>query len=285
MLAPYRIAAPPEPEAPDPVDEYEALLRARALRARLVVTATVAVIGALSAVALLESPPPKAVKHEAAEKLLAARLAQTRERITAVRARAAEEQARFAAAIIAASETAELPAEGPCPVRLPEANRLVQGSQAFPLLVVARGDHDVPSPSIAALLADVQRAEEHLDRGRLMDGILYANALESKTRLKQDVVVVATSMKRPVRTNVRTYEPGEIEGRAYVYDFTERRVVCAGDVRASSSRRIEYSYLPAHLDGPIALAQGPRLSAELDFDLDVQLQRAIARSALAAVAP
>jgi hypothetical protein len=221
----------------------------------------------------------------------AARIAAARQTIANIERQAAEEQAVFADAILAASASPPSPTGIPCRLTLPKPTQVSPG-RASSLLVVAQGDHRLPSPSIATLLADIRRAGEHLDAGHFIDGILYANALEAKTRLRYDVVLVTKHVKAPLRTSTSSFEPGEIEGRAYVYDFAAHRVTCAGDVHAASSRRVEYAYVPSFSVASAALdphadphSQGPSLTASLDQDLELQVERAIAADALFAIDP
>lgn len=283
---PYRILAPRpnDPEAPE-ADAYEIALRRRSVRTRRLVTALCAFLGSVSLLAYAESPPSGAKKRretETAESRAGARVAESRSVVANARAEAMHAQELFLANMLKAiDEGVSTAGDEPCPLAFPEATHLIHGSQAFPLLVVRTGDRDLPSPSIANVLTDIHRAQEHFDRGRTLDGILYANALLVKgpsTRLRYDVVLVATSMKHPSRTNDSAFEPGEVRGRAYVYDFVEKRVTCAGDVEARSSTQVEYSYIPAHVIGPTdphPLDQRKSLSASLDDDLEIQVQRAI----------
>jgi hypothetical protein len=93
-----------------------------------------------------------------------------------------------------------------------------------------------------------------------------------------DVVVVTTAMKHPVRTSPTSFEPGDLRGQGFVYDFEQHRVRCAGNVHVTSSPSIEYSYYETAMRA--ALDRGPRLSASLDADLDRQLRQAIVDGAL-----
>jgi len=285
--APYRVPAKPEPDGPDEADAYEALLRARAARGRRVLVTIWGALAVLSIMALLETPPKPRTPELAAVRARA-RVADARDTIAAARAFVQREQARFAATMNAVLDADLAPDDRhrPCGVELPETT-LLRAERPFPLLVVAKGDRDLPSPSVASMLADVNRADEHLAAGRTMDAILHANALAARMgsawgQHRYDVVLVTTTMKRPVRTTATSYEPGELSGRAYLYDFAEHRVTCVGDIHAVSSRRIEYSYVSA-LTGPAAMDEGPRLSASLDEDLERQIRRAISRGALVAI--
>ena len=85
------------------------------------------------------------------------------------------------------------------------------------------------------------------------------------------------------------FERFDAETRRYItalqtalYDFAEHRVTCAGDVHASSSRQIEYTFVPQTLGvkSPAAMAQAPSLAASLEADLDYRIERAIADGAL-----
>ncbi len=285
--APYRIAARPEPDAPDEADAYEALLRARASRGRRLVVAIGGALTVLSLVALAESPPRSRPRgHELAKARAAARVASARDTIASARAYLDREQARFASTLSAVLDADVAPdlRGHRCRLDLPMGSRLIHRKQDFPLLVVAKGDRDLPSPSVSRMLADVNRAEEHLAAGRAMDAVLHSNALSARMAgasggLAYDVVLVTSSMKHPVRTTPTSYEPGALTGRAYVYDFAARRVTCVGDIQAASSPTIEYSFISAS-NGPAAMDQGPRLSAFLDEDLELQIQRAIVHGAL-----
>jgi len=290
VSTPYRTAAPPEPEGPDEADAYEALLRVRASRARRIATTICGTLAALSVIALIESPSPRIRPRapELVDSRAAAALSNARDTIASARDFAEREQARFAATINAALDASVAPGGRPCAVVLPEVNRLVRGQRAFPLLIVETGDRDLPSPSVANMLADVNRADEHLAAGRTAEAIFYANGLAARmtnpaARLRYDVVLVTTSMKHPERTTPRSFEPGELTGRAYLYDFDERRVTCAGDVHATSSREVAYSYAPTSPHA--AMDEGPRLTASLEEDLERQIQRAISHGALLDVAP
>jgi hypothetical protein len=146
---------------------------------------------------------------------------------------------------------------------------------AFSLLTVGPDDAEVPSQTIAKTLADVQRAEDHLASGRFEEAALYARALERRAWIGHEVVLVASTWKKPRVTSATSYEPGEIAGRAYVYDFAARRVACAADVHAASSTRIGYAYATTH-DAPSALGRDARLADSVDADLRASLERAVA---------
>ncbi len=296
MHAPYRIAATrPGSDGPDEADAYEALLRRRASRARRFATVLCGALAVLSLMALAESPPSRTrVRRgapELAEARAAARIADARDVISAARTFAEREQARFASTMNAAldAEIALDDSQPPCRLPLPPANHLTHRKDAFPLLVLSNGDRHMPSPSVAGLLTDVRRAEAYFAEGRTVDAVLQADALSARLAspegpLRYDVVLVTTTMRHPVRTTSTSFEPGELSGRAYVYDFAERRVSCAGEIHATSSQTIEYSYVAA-ANGPAAMDEGPRLAASLDEDLDLQIQRAVTRGGLFQIAP
>lgn len=277
MIGPYRTASVPEPPLPDEADAYEAALRRRLARSRWSGGLLAAVLG-LGVFAFARRTPPRTPPNVAALRT-AERLVAARATISAARAFALREQATFASTVGAALDAdlaATTPAR-PCEVRLAD------GEAKLPLLIVPKGDRELPSPSVAAFLADVTRAEAHLRLGREAEAVTYANALEATmasplARLHHDVVVVTTSMKHPVRTTATSFEPGELTGRAYVYDFGLHRVTCVGGVRAASSSTITYSYAPTSPSA--AMDEGPRLVAFLEDDLDRRVRRAIADGAL-----
>jgi len=284
LFTPYRISAPRpnEPEAPE-ADAYEATLRRRSIRTRKIVTAVVGIIGSVSLLAYAESPAPKKkmTLADAAELRSAARAQEARSIIANARVEALQLQQQFSETVLRSlDDAAAEPSTTPCPLVFPEATHLIHGQQAFPLLIVNQGDRDLPSPSVSTLMMDINRAEDHFANGRTLEGILYANALTRKTpgeRLRYDVVLVATTLTHPSRTSSSEFKPGEISGRAYVYDFVEHRVTCAGNVQAKSSRQIEYNYVPAVAVGAPAgnLSQDKSLSTSLDVDLEIQTQNAI----------
>ena len=154
------------------------------------------------------------------------------------------------------------------------------------MLVVRADERELLSPSVARVMRDVVRAEELLANGRSVEGVLYAAALGPSSamplgaRLHQDVVVLADVLKAPTRTTPSSFEPGSISGRVLVYDFAEHRVTCVGEVTVESSRLIAYAYIPGAMIGPVALNQGPSLSASLDVDLNRKLETAIASGPL-----
>jgi len=288
--APYRIAATRPGAGPDEADAHEALLRARASRARRIATVVCGALSVLSIMALAESPPSRARARapEIAAARATARVATARDTVAAARTFAEREQARFASTMNAVLDADVSPerAQAACGIDLPETSRLTH-KQALPLLVVASGDRHLPSPSVAKMLADVNRADEYFATGRTVDAILLADALSSRmsnpaAHLRYDVVLVTTSMRHPVRTSPTSFEPGEMTARAYLYDFAEHAVTCVGDIQAVSSRTIEYSYVAA-ATGPAAMDEGPRLVASLDEDLEMQIQRALVRGALVKV--
>src|SRR5262245_22761221 len=97
VRAPYRVPAPPEPEAPDPTDAYEALLRARTLRGRHVATLVSGVLAGLSILALAEAP--SSAPQEPSEVRAMKQIANAREAIALASRRALEEDAHFVEAI------------------------------------------------------------------------------------------------------------------------------------------------------------------------------------------
>lgn len=270
---PYRISSPPDPEPQEIEDPYAAVLRAQRRRARLVSGLVVLFCAAgLAKVARSsqQPPPPRRTVSEAA------RLGTARVAIASARARAAAAQVRFESSVreAIAEDVGPRPDLGACPVALPGGPSLIRGRPAFPLLTVARDERTLPSQAIAGVLADARRAEGHLAAGRFEEATLYARALDRPERFGYDVVLVARANK-PVRAiSGSVFEPGEIEGRAYVYDFASGRVVCAGDVKARSSRELGYMYSDRN-DAPLSLGALASLDDAMHEDLRRQTERAI----------
>jgi hypothetical protein len=133
----------------------------------------------------------------------------------------------------------------------------------------------LPSQAVAEVLVDVRRAEAHLAAGRYEEAALYGRALDRADRFRFDVVLVARATKKPLARSGSEYEPGEIEGRAYLYDFASGRVICAGDVHAQSSPAIGYSF-SNRSDAPARLGALASMGEAIDEDIKKQTQRAVA---------
>lgn len=269
---PYRIPAPPEPDAFDVEEPYAAVLRAQRQNARIATMAAIAVLAvAVAKVARSQPAPRRTVTEEA--RIDGARLA-----IAGARARAASAQLHFESSMREAIEDDAVPRPdlGACPVALPATSSLVSGRASFPLLTVDRADlgGSLPSQAVAGVLADVRRAEAHLAAGRFEEAKLYARALDRPERFGYDVVLVASATKQPRALSGREYEPGEIAGRAYVYDFASGRVVCAGDIEAKSSKAIGYVYSDRS-DTPPSLGPVASMGDAIHEDIRLQTERAI----------
>jgi len=269
---PYRIPAPPEPEAIDVEEPYAAVLRTQRRNARIVFMVMVVVLaGGVAKAARSHQPPRRPVTE-------AARIDGARVAIAGARARAAAAQLRFETTMREAilDDVVPRPDLGACPISLPAASSLAAGRSSFPLLTVERSEVDgtLPSQAVAGVLADVRRAEGHLAAGRFEEAKLYARALDRPERFGYDVVLVARTTREPRAMSGREYEPGEIEGRAYLYDFSSGRVVCAGDVAAKSSRAIGYVYSDRS-DTPPSLGPVASMGDAIHEDIRLQTERAI----------
>ncbi len=276
---PYRISTPPDPEPQELEDPYAAVLRGQRRRARLA-SAVVVVFcaGGLAKVAHShQQPAPRPAKVTEASRLDRARIA-----IASARARAAGQQVRFESrvreAIAADDDARPAPLAAACAIALPPGPSIggVHGRAAFPLLVIGHGELDgsLPSQAIAEVLADARRAEGHLAAGRFEEATLYARALDRPERFGYDVVLV-TRANKPVRAiSGSTFEPGELEGRAYIYDFASGQVVCRADVHAKSSRAIGYTYSDRN-DTPPSLGPLASMDDAIREDIHHQTERAI----------
>ena len=270
---PYRVAAPPEPEPVETDDPYVLVLRAQRRRARIV-SALVAlcVVGGAIKMARSGTPPRRAPMPEAA------RVDSARAAILGASARAAAAQSRFETGVREAIADAVVarPDLGACPVELPVASSMALGRPSFPLLTVQRAEltGSLPSQAVAGVLADVRRAEAHLAAGRFEEAKLYGRALDRPERFAYDVVLVMHASKQPHALSGSEYEPGAIEGRAYVYDFATGRVVCTGEVSARSSLEIGYVYSDRS-DTPPSLGPVARMGDAIADDIRLQTERAI----------
>lgn len=88
------------------------------------------------------------------------------------------------------------------------------------------------------------------------------------------IFVVADEWKDPVELGVG-FEPGHVVGRAYVYGHQSRRWVCTTELDVESSPTVK-GYFTQRYDGTDTRHQG--MQKALDFDLQVQVKRAIART-------
>lgn len=270
---PYRVAAPPEPEPVETDDPYLAVLRGQRRRARLVSVLVAVFLAAGLAKVARSGPPPRRAPLTEAVRVDSARTA-----IVGARARAAAAQSRFEVAVREAigADVVARPDLGACPVVLPAASSLAAGRSSFPLLTLERAELDgtLPSQAVAGVLADVRRAETHLAAGRFEEAKLYARALDRPERFGYDVVLVARSAKKPHALSGSEYEPGELEGQAYLYDFASGRVVCAGEISAKSSKAIGYVYSD-RADTPPSLGPVASMGDAIRDDIRLQTERSI----------
>ena len=164
----------------------------------------------------------------------------------------------------------------PCPVGLGDPERLARGHAQIPLLIVRPDSNErhYYSPSVARARQDVATAESLLDGVNPMSAVVYSDALGANpinARLSRDVVVVTSQWKRPSRSSETAFEPGAVDGMAYVYDFAERKVTCAGEIHASNSKMLPYTYSDKNVG-----ERGSRLDETLEDDLERQLARTVA---------
>lgn len=275
---PYRIPSPPPPEEPESEDPYAAVIRAQRTRGRLLTALfCLAIVGGAAKVARSSQQQHPRVRSTEADRIGNARAA-----IGAAHLRATAAQARFDHAIREAIGDDVGPREdlGACPIRLAEPSSLVRGRSSFPLLTIERADlkEQLPSQAVAAVLADVRRAEKHVAAGRYEEAALYARALDKDKddRFDFDVVLVTRHSTRPRALSGTEFTPGEVAGRAYIYDFRSGKVVCAADVAARSSKEIGYVFSDRH-DAPADLGAVARMTEAIEEDLRFQTERAIAR--------
>lgn len=271
---PYRIPTPPEPEPPGEEEAYLVELARRQRRSRFVgIAGAVGVVAVLGTCALrptrAEGPPrpTPAERFESADRA-----------VNQARDRAWEAQATFERemkrAIATPFDESTLPAT--CPMALPPATPF--GRRSVPLLVIDEDAKALPSQSVAELLADIKRASVHLTTGSFEEATLYARALASPDRLRPEIVVVTHTFTKPRTSGQTTYEPGRLEGRAFLYDFSKQRVVCAGPLSVKSSKEIGFTYSPA-LDAPVGVSREGSLAYALDDDMQLQIAKT-AREAL-----
>jgi hypothetical protein len=254
-------------------DSYEAKLLAGRKRywAQMALIFTSAIVLAFGGLKASRNRPTGAEKARRQE---AMRVQEARATVNEAREELARAQASFDEAIhdaIADRLGPSLPLMS-CAIAMGDAEKLVRGRSMIPLLVVRGAEAHYWSPSVERASQDVTTAEALLDGVNPMSAVIYSDALEANPidqRLTRDVVVVASRWKAPTRASVTAFEPGELDGTAYVFDFASRRMICAGEIHASNSKSLEYTY------NETSDARGLRLDQRLEEDLDRQIARSI----------
>jgi hypothetical protein len=282
VRAPYRFANPPELPRTEEADSYEAKLhrdRQRYLQWFVLgglTFATFTTIAAASASRTISPPPPANTPGDA--------IAHARTVVIDARGEVNLERFRFGgeeAAAMQGKREADEPATA-CPITLPEPSRMIRGQAPFDLVVVMKDGPEQPAPAIERQIRDVQTAESYLDGPYPSHALPYSRAFETmpvgaRLAQTQQVLFVASTWQRPTRSSVQNYEAGAVEGTAYLYDFRAHRIVCAGPIKASSSRSLAYTFNDGKaVPAKEAEQQGVRLDQMLDDDLDSQLANAIA---------
>lgn len=277
---PYRIATPPEPEPPGEEEAYLQELARRQRRSRFVGIA--GAVGLVVGLGYCASRPTRAASppKEASPAAVAAREAKAQAAIAQARDNAYAVQETFNRVMkVAIAQPLGALAE-PCPVALPAATPFARRS--VPLLIAEETDRSLPSQMVAEVLHDVDRAEQHLASYSFETATLYANALASPDRFRKEIVVVARSFTRPKASSPSAFDRGKLEGRVFLYDFAQAKVVCSGAITVTSSRQIGFTYSPAG-DAPAAVGREGSLAHAVDEDMELQIAKA-AREALRAQA-
>ena len=140
-----------------------------------------------------------------------------------------------------------------------------------------------PAPALSSASVAIDRIRQRLASGEADRGDLErADRLASGRAWSREILVLLRVDERREPLFVRggadldSFVPGVIRGRAYAINVGTQRVVCVGDVAATNSPVIDFSYLSS---SPLD-ESGKRSAAEstLARDLEVELRRAIAAS-------
>lgn len=140
-----------------------------------------------------------------------------------------------------------------------------------------------PAPALSSASVAIDRIRQRLASGEADRGDLERAArLASGRAWSREILVLLRVDERREPLFVRggadldSFVPGVIRGRAYAINVGTQRVVCVGDVAATNSPVIDFSYLSS---SPLD-ESGKRSAAEstLARDLEVELRRAIAAS-------
>jgi hypothetical protein len=100
------------------------------------------------------------------------------------------------------------------------------------------------------------------------------------TYFTREVLVVADESSA-ARMDGDSYLSGRVLGRAYVYDFHQRAIVCVADLDAQSSEHLDFEYWSTGSMNDFERTQAA--NAALARDLEVQVRRAIAEGLRAAI--
>jgi hypothetical protein len=150
------------------------------------------------------------------------------------------------AAVLAQLNSVE-PSDAPCPVQLHARDPVAQG--------YAPPGFDVTSVTVAEVVTAI------------------ADETPPDSADDAEVIFVVRARHEGFSDGV-AFTPGEVRGRAFLWSHSARRIVCAGDVQASSSPSVKVSRTT--VDGVQTFTTGAQDRGVLAYDLDLQLERAIA---------
>jgi hypothetical protein len=223
--------------------------------------------------------------------------------LAAAAARAADNDARWHAAM--ASRSGLAPGEDPCPVARPPvkgalAKRLgvdrgngpdlddwmrnVRQAQA---LMGESNEEIVAAAKLAEAKSPLRRMFEH-KRDELTRAVSAQEEEPAKLVSRAEelaapsfwtwdvVVIVDREILGGANVDKKTFEGGLAVGKAYVFDYREGRVTCAGDALATSSDV---------LHAATGLGQGTSIYGEIGRDLEAQLLESSKRELRAVSAP
>jgi hypothetical protein len=131
-------------------------------------------------------------------------------------------------------------------------------------VVVRRDPAGVKPPSVAALERRAAEVRKKLEgRSGLEPLKREVDELASPKFWRHDIVVVVSdSARASVDVEGKSFEPGTVVGRSYLYDYEKGMIVCAGQFAATNAAEVEYAAPPEKRYGAAASAVANDLEAQ-----------------------
>lgn len=184
--------------------------------------------------------------------------------------------ATYRAGVSGAVAAQELRLSGPCPVKQPGLS---------PLYMSAKAGTPVPA---SRLLEQTRETVRALRKGAALAKGTVLVDLEGHRRY--ELVLRIEQQRNPVTLGAR-FVPGMVKGRALLWDYQAGRIVCGGEIVATSSGKVSAqvvshpnSAVVLGVGGSVASANPEAVKAALQDDLRRGTQKAI-WSQMKAIAP
>jgi hypothetical protein len=269
------------------VDEAETFMRAQRTANRVKIALVIAVLLA-PAVYLLwriyahnAGVAEEREQERRAEMLSAVETAQLRDGLARAHQASAARRAAFAADVVPTKLEAVTPSDAPCPVslRAPTAG----AADSYVRYGSIDGNYfgnvayrEVEPGSSIRPPTDDDTSLDGIDAA-LARGEATRTQLHHVARLERDAddVVLVVATRKPALIVADSYEPGTISGNAYIYSYSQRRIVCFAEVSVRNSAEIKFEY-SAQLGADENRQRDETARYVLERDLEVQLRRQLA---------